>query len=71
MKRWAWPRPPVALGLILGPFVERYLDLSVSVFGWSWLGRPIVVGLLIAVVATIVVAVRRQQSFDKSSIVEE
>jgi TctA family transporter len=71
MKRWGWPRPPVALGLILGPFVERYLDLSVSVFGWSWLGRPIVVGLLIAVVATIVVAVRRQQSFDRNSTVEE
>jgi TctA family transporter len=71
MKRWGWPRPPVALGLILGPFVERYLDLSISVYGWSWLSRPIVVGLFMGIVATIVVAVRRQQSSSRSSILEE
>ena len=71
MKRWGWPRPPVALGLILGPFVERYLDLSISVYGWSWLSRPIVIGLFMGIVATIVVAVRRQQSSSRSSILEE
>ncbi len=70
MKRWGWPRPPVALGLILGPFVERYLDLSISVFGWSWLGRPIVVGLFLGIVATLWVSVRRHRSTKRSPVEE-
>jgi TctA family transporter len=42
MKRWHWPRPPIALGLVLGPLLERYLHLSINVYGMSWLSRPLV-----------------------------
>jgi TctA family transporter len=60
MKRWGWPRPPIALGLILGPIMERFLDISLSRYGWAWLGRPIVIVLVALIFATIYYAVRRR-----------
>jgi putative tricarboxylic transport membrane protein len=41
-----WPRAPVILGLVLGPLMERYLNLSYSRYGFDFLERPIVMGLL-------------------------
>ena len=59
MKRWGWPRPPIALGIVLGPIMERYLDISVSRYGWSWLWqRPIVVVLIALTLATLFFAAR-------------
>ena len=49
--RWNWPRVPLLLGVILGDLCERYLFLSNSLFGWSWIQRPIVIGLAIAIIA--------------------
>lgn len=51
MKRFAWPRPPLILGLVLSSIIENYLFISVTRYGWSWLGRPIVlaIGVLIIV----------------------
>ena len=61
MKRWGWPRPPIALGIVLGPIMERYLDISVSRYGWSWLwNRPIVVILILMTMATLYYAARAQ-----------
>jgi TctA family transporter len=60
MKRWGWPRPPIALGLVLGPIMERYLDISLSRYGWTWLGRPIVIVLVALIFATIYYAARRR-----------
>jgi putative tricarboxylic transport membrane protein len=37
---WDWPRVPLLLGLVLGGVLERYLFLSNSVHGASWLMRP-------------------------------
>ncbi len=41
--RWQWPRAPFLLAMVLGDIAERYLFLSHSLFGWSWVGRPLVV----------------------------
>jgi TctA family transporter len=61
MKRWGWPRPPIALGIVLGPIMERYLDISVSRYGWSWLWtRPIVIVLILITLATLYYATRAQ-----------
>ena len=60
MKRWEWPRPPIALGLVLGPFVERYLDLSIGLYGWGWLARPFVMVLLLGILATLYRAVKQR-----------
>src|SRR5712664_1075359 len=46
MKQLRWPRPPLILGLVLGDVIERYLFISVERYGYEWLGRPIVIGLL-------------------------
>jgi TctA family transporter len=51
---WDWPRAPLLLALVLGDIAERYLFLSYSLFGWTWLGRPLVVAFAIVTVAGLV-----------------
>jgi TctA family transporter len=59
MKRGGWPRPPVILALVLGPILERSFQISTRIHeGPGWLGRPIVVVLLVIIVVTIFLAVR-------------
>jgi len=41
-----WPRPPLILGLVLGPLAENRLFLSTDNYGFSWLLHPIVLLLL-------------------------
>jgi putative tricarboxylic transport membrane protein len=41
--RWEWPRAPLLLALVLGDIAERYLFLSYSLYGWTWLARPLVI----------------------------
>ncbi len=50
MKRLDWPRPPMVLGLVIGKIFERYLFISIELYGNEWLLRPVViaVGVLIA-----------------------
>jgi hypothetical protein len=50
MQRLNWPRPPVLLGLVLGPLAENRLFLSHKMYGFTWLLRPVVL-LLIALTA--------------------
>ncbi len=60
MKRGGWPRPPVILALVLGDILERSFQISMRIHeGPGWLGRPIVVGLLIVIAISIFVAARR------------
>jgi TctA family transporter len=47
MVRFGWPRPPFVLGFVLGKLAETYLFISVSRYGFSWLGRPLVVLLIL------------------------
>ncbi len=35
MRELGWPRPPLLLGLVLGDLVERYLFISVQLYGWG------------------------------------
>lgn len=42
MKRLAWPRPPLLLGFVLGAIFERYMFLSVNIYGLDWMTRPVV-----------------------------
>ncbi|MCI2418388.1 tripartite tricarboxylate transporter permease [Saccharopolyspora sp. K220] len=45
-----WPRVPLLLGIVLGDIAERYFFLSYSLFGWSWLTRPIFLGIAVLIV---------------------
>lgn len=53
MKRFAYPRPPLILGMILGTIMEKYLYISAARYGFEWLTRPFVMILLILVVTTL------------------
>ncbi|TGD62098.1 hypothetical protein EYC08_16915 [Tabrizicola sp. WMC-M-20] len=47
MKQMKWPRPPLILGFVLGGLIERYMFISNTRYGASWLLDPIVVVLLL------------------------
>src|SRR3954463_9557235 len=48
-----WPRAPLVLGLVLGKIAENYLYISVARYDAAWLGRPVVIVLLVIAVAVI------------------
>jgi TctA family transporter len=50
MEKLEWPRPPVLLGLVLGPLAENRLFLSSDNYGLTWLRRP---GVLIIFAITL------------------
>jgi len=70
MTRFGWPRPPLLLGLVLGPLAENKLFLSTDNYGLAWLVRPgvlvlfgvIVVGLLAPLMSR-----RRQRARDAAA----
>jgi putative tricarboxylic transport membrane protein len=51
MEKLHWPRPPVLLGLVLGPLAENRLFLSSDNYGMAWTWRP---GVLIIFAVTLV-----------------
>lgn len=51
MQRLNWPRPPLILGLVLGPLAENRLFLATDNYGLSWLLRP---GVLILILLTLI-----------------
>jgi TctA family transporter len=58
--RYDWPRVPFLLAVVLGSLAERYLFLSHSLFGWTWLTRPIVLVIAAAMaVAILLPTIRR------------
>ncbi|MDP6175761.1 MAG: tripartite tricarboxylate transporter permease, partial [Rhodospirillales bacterium] len=73
LKRGGWPRPPLVLALILGNILENSFQISMRAYdGSSWLyDRPVVVGIIVIIVITIVLAakgitkVKRSDTKDK------
>jgi putative tricarboxylic transport membrane protein len=51
---WDWPRVPFLLAVVLGSIAERYLFLSYSLDGWTWLRQPVVVGLAVLIALVMV-----------------
>ncbi len=48
-----WPRPPLVLGLVLGPLVERYVFISYRLYEFGFLLRPLVVLILLIAAAVL------------------
>jgi hypothetical protein len=63
MNRLGWPRPPLLLGLVLGPLAENKLFLSTGNYGLAWLARPGVLVLFALIVVGLAVPLvnRRRQ----------
>lgn len=53
MKQLRWPRPPLILGFVLGAIIERYMFISVSRYDMAWVFRPMVFGLLVLTLFTV------------------
>jgi TctA family transporter len=55
MKKYQWPRPPLFIGFILGPIIEKNLNDAVNVHTFAGLlTRPLTVGLtLLAIVLAV------------------
>jgi putative tricarboxylic transport membrane protein len=66
--RWDWPRVPFLLAVVLGGLAERYLFLSYSLFGWSWLTRPGVLVLAVVVLAALAQALRIKRRAARRSL---
>lgn len=47
MEKLQWPRPPVLLGLVLGPLAENRLFLSTDNYGWAWTTRFGVIAIFV------------------------
>ncbi|MBI4331024.1 MAG: tripartite tricarboxylate transporter permease [Chloroflexi bacterium] len=54
LKRLGWPRPPLVLGLVLGPVLEKFLFISTTRYGAAWLLRPGVIGIGVLIIASFV-----------------
>lgn len=62
MKRFSWPRPPLILGLVLSTVLERYLFISMRLFGLSWLYWPGVLVMIAIVVFSLYYGFKRPKS---------
>jgi len=54
MRANGWPRPPLLLGVVLGPMAERFLWTSYQLYEFSFLLRPGVITLGVLLVITLV-----------------
>lgn len=61
MKRFSWPRPPVILGLVLSKIIENYLFISVGAYGLTWLGRPIVLLIMLLTIISLYFGIRQSR----------
>jgi TctA family transporter len=58
MRRYAFPRPAMILGLVLGDLMEKYLYRSVASYGISWITRPAVIVLFLCASLSLFFTVR-------------
>jgi len=61
MSKLDWPRPPLLLGLVLGPLAENRLFLSTDNYGAAWLLRPGVLIIVAVMAAGIIVPIVSQR----------
>jgi TctA family transporter len=61
MKHLDWPRPPMLLGYILGPLIEKFYFSSQMIFGYGWMLRPGVIVILILTALCLHVGIRVQR----------
>lgn len=58
MKKLNLPRPPVLIGFVLGPSIERYLRISLDRYGFEFLARPGVLVLIGVLAVSVYLCIR-------------
>jgi putative tricarboxylic transport membrane protein len=71
MEKMEWPRPPVLLGLVLGPLAENRLFLSTDNYGLGWLSRTGVLIIFTVTVVGIVYPIIKEKWADKQRSASE
>ncbi len=71
MKRLGWPRPPLLLGFIVSPLIDRYFFISVERYGFEWLTHPLVLVILVLIILTIGFGIRGNRKPPQSIIPKE
>jgi hypothetical protein len=62
MKRFGWSRPALLIGFFLSKGLEDSVYQAVQIYGFSFLGRPIVIGLIVLIVASVAITFRRART---------
>jgi len=73
LEKLEWPRPPVLLGLVLGPLAENRLFLSSDNYGPAWLGRPGVLIIFAIILLGVIypIITKKREEREKSASVSE
>jgi TctA family transporter len=58
LKRAGLARPPLILGFVLGPVMEKNLDLSYQALGWTWVERPMVIAIFCVLLFSLFFGIR-------------
>jgi TctA family transporter len=58
MKHRGWPRPALLIGFVLAKGAERYLWISWTRYGWTWLARPGVLAIAALTMLLVLAATR-------------
>ena len=65
-----WPRPPLILGLVLGPLIERYFFISYGLYKMAFLLRPIVILTFLIGLAVLLLPIIRQNILRRLGVKE-
>jgi TctA family transporter len=63
-----WPRPPLMLGLVLGPLIEKNLFISHTRYGFAFLARPVVIVIVIIGIAAILLPMIKERLTDRQQV---
>jgi TctA family transporter len=63
-----WPRPPLVLGLVLGKIAESNLFISFARYDWSFLSRPLLVGIILVGVLIVFAPLLRERLARRSGV---
>jgi TctA family transporter len=59
LLKYDWPRPPFAIGIVLGTIAEESLHKAWALWGWDFFLRPLSIVLMSMIVITILYALYR------------
>lgn len=62
LKRFGWSRPAMLIGYVLSPMIEASVFRAAQIYGWSFLQRPIVIGLIVLTVLSLWAALRMKRA---------
>ena len=71
MKSFRWPRPPLLLGFVLGPILERFYSISLQAYGFSWVFRPMVIIIIAVSILGLYFGIRTERKYETGEEIEE